>query len=233
MLIVLQSVMKAMRQLADRRVLAVLAKSLGVTLGIFIILGIALYFALEAILTNAGLFAGFSGTFLVSILITVFSMWILFRVVAVAVLQFFADEIVAAVEEGHYSVCGTALPFKQDVRNSARGIGRALLFNLLALPVAILLIFTAIGPGIVFLLVNAVLLGRELTDMCWLRLCAADEDAAASSPVSGSERALLGAIIAGLMLIPLANFLAPVIGAAAGTHLVHAKRASQMRDFRI
>ena len=224
MLIVFQSVMKALRQLGEPRVLIVLAKSLGVTLAVFAALGIALYFALDAVLAQAGLFAGFSGTFLVTMLITVFAMWILFRVVALAVLQFFADEIVAAVEARHYTVCGTALPFQQDLRNSLRGIGRALLFNLIALPLAIVLIFTAIGPGIIFLLVNAVLLGRELTDMCWLRLCGAEEAEAANTPVSGTERALLGAIIAGLMLIPLANFLAPVIGAAAGTHLVHAKR---------
>jgi uncharacterized protein involved in cysteine biosynthesis len=38
--------------------------------------------------------------------------------------------------------------------------------------------------------------------------------------VGKAERVLLGAAMAGLMVVPLVNLLAPVIGAAAGTHLV-------------
>jgi len=69
----------------------------------------------------------------------------------------------------------------------------------------------------VFLAVNAVLLGRELTDMAWLRHCAGDER---GNPVGRGERLLMGAAIAGMMLVPALNLVAPVIGAAAGTHLV-------------
>lgn len=225
---VIQSLLKAFAQLGDPRVLKVLAKSLGVTIGLFILLGIGLYFLLERIFANAGLFAGFSGTFLVSILITFFSMWILFRLVAVAVLQFFADEVVAAVEAQHYDEQGSALPFRQDLQNSLLGMARALIVNLLALPLAVLLIFTAIGPGLVFLVVNGFLLGRELTDMCSLRL--GHDQGAGENPVSGSQRFLLGVSIAGLMLIPFANLLAPVIGAAAGTHLVHLKRHADRKE---
>ncbi len=216
---VLQALLKAMRQLHDPRILKVLAKSFAVTMAVFAVLGGALFLTLEAIFANAGLFAGFSGTLFVSLVITIIAMWMMFRIVALAVLQFFADEVVAAVEAAHYTEHGQALPFEQDLQNSLRSAGRALLLNLLALPVAVLLVLTAIGPGVVFILVNAVLLGRELTDMCSLRL--GDEQ----NPVSGSQRFLLGASVAGLMLIPLANLLAPIIGAAAGTHLVHARRA--------
>jgi uncharacterized protein involved in cysteine biosynthesis len=94
---------------------------------------------------------------------------------------------------------------------------RALGYNLLALPVAAVLAFTAIGPALVFLAVNAVLLGRELTDMAWLRHCHGNER---DYPVGRAERFVLGAVIAGMMLVPLAGLFAPVIGAAAGTHLV-------------
>jgi uncharacterized protein involved in cysteine biosynthesis len=69
----------------------------------------------------------------------------------------------------------------------------------------------------VFLAVNAVLLGRELTDMAWLRHCGGAER---DNPTGPGERALLGAAVAGLMLVPFLGLLAPVIGAAAGTHLV-------------
>ena len=94
---------------------------------------------------------------------------------------------------------------------------RALGYNLLALPLAAALAFTAVGPALVFLAVNAVLLGRELTDMGWLRHCRGD---LGGNPVPRGERLLLGAVIAGMMAVPLANLVAPLVGAAAGTHLV-------------
>jgi uncharacterized protein involved in cysteine biosynthesis len=83
--------------------------------------------------------------------------------------------------------------------------------------VAGVLAFTAIGPAVVFLAVNAVLLGRELTDMAWLRHSHGENRA---NPVSPGERLLLGAASAGMMLVPVAGLLGPVVGAAAGTHLV-------------
>ncbi len=147
--------------------------------------------------------------------------WFLFRVVALAVLQFFADEIVIAVEQRHYPQAAESarkLPFQRDLRNALTGAGRALMYNALAAPVALLLIFTAIGPAIVFLTVNAVLLGRELTDMTWLRHCG---EPPGPNPVPKAQRLILGGVIAAIMLVPLANFLGAILGAAAGAHLVH------------
>ncbi|MEM8725145.1 MAG: EI24 domain-containing protein [Pseudomonadota bacterium] len=218
---VIASLAKAFAQLADPAVLRVLAKSLLVTLALFAALGGVLYILLDLLFAQAGLFAGFSGTLLATIVITVFAMWILFRIIALAVLQFFADEIVRAVEQRHYPQAASErreLPFREDLFNSLRGMGRALLMNALALPVALILSFTAIGPAIVFITVNAVLLGRELTDMAWLRH---RDPTDTSSPVGALQRLALGGVIAGLMLIPFANLLAPILGAAAGTHLTH------------
>lgn len=212
----------AFGQLADRRVLAVLAKSMGVTLALFALLGAGLYAVLAEAGERVGVDAGWAGV--LAVLLVPVAMWLLFRVVALAVLQFFADEVVAAVEAKHYPVLAAQarpLPFRRDLANSLRGIMRALGYNLLALPLAGVLAFTAIGPALVFLAVNAVLLGRELTDMAWLRHHTSGGGAAQSAnPAPRAERLLLGAAIAGLMLVPLANLLAPVVGAAAGTHLV-------------
>lgn len=213
---------KAFGQLADRRVIAVLAKSVGVTLVLFAAAGAGLYLALSRLIESYGYddeWAGLAAAVLVPV-----AMWLLFRVVALAVLQFFADEIVAAVEARHYPALAAqaqALPFGRDLANSLRGLARALGYNLLALPLAAVLAFTAIGPALVFLAVNAVLLGRELTDMAWLRHQtdrAKGDDRA--NPVGAGERFVLGAGVAGLMLVPVAGLIGPVIGAAAGTHLV-------------
>lgn len=216
---VIHALALALRQLADTAVLRVLAKSIALTVIIFAILAAALYHLVLGAAAEIGLGAQAEATYLVTLILTLLMAWFLFRVVAIAVLQFFADEVVLAVERKHYPQAADSarkLPFREDLTNSLRGVGRALLFNLLALPVALILLFTAIGPAIVFLAVNAVLLGRELTDMPWLRHRAGPDE---TSPIGVGERLLLGLAIAGLMLVPFANLLAPVIGAAAGTHL--------------
>jgi uncharacterized protein involved in cysteine biosynthesis len=155
------ALVKAFGQLADRAVVMVAVKSIGITLVLFVALGFGLYLALAS--------------------------------------------------------AARPLPLRREVALATRGLLRALGYNLLALPLAAVLAFTAIGPAVVFLLVNAVLLGGELTDMAWLRHCGGDVQ---GNPAGPAERLLLGGAIAGMMLVPLAGFIAPVIGAAAGTHLV-------------
>lgn len=227
---VISALVKGLGQLTDRAVVLLLVKTAAMTLLVFALFGTGLYFGLSVALGAIGLEAagvdgaGWAGSGVAAaaaVIIGGLAFWFLFRVVALAVLQFFADEIVIAVEQKHYpkaAAQANKLPFQRDLANSVRGIGRALLFNALALPVAAVLVFTAIGPAIVFLLVNAVLLGRELTDMAWFRHCG---DQPGANPVPGFQRFVLGAVIAAMMLVPFINFLAPILGAAAGTHLAH------------
>lgn len=221
------ALVKAFGQLADRAVVMVAVKSIAITLVLFVALGFGLYLALAEATARYGVDEGWAGV--AAVLLVPIAMWLLFRVVALAVLQFFADEVVAAVEARHCPALATqakALPFHRDLANALRGLLRALGYNLLALPLAAVLAFTAIGPALVFLAVNAVLLGRELTDMAWLRHCRGDLQ---GNPVSRGERVLLGAAIAGMMLVPLAGFIAPVVGAAAGTHLVLRRLSAEAR----
>ncbi len=230
MSVVATSLLKAVRQLGDPAVVKVAVKSIGITMLIFVAGGYGLYRGLiwvgtEYSLSSDGTFEAIAATIL-----ALLAGWFLFRVVALAVLQFFADEIVAAVEVRHYPEAAREaqnLPFQRDLANSLRGLGRALLFNLLALPVAVVLMFTAIGPAVVFLLVNAVLLGRELTDMAWLRHCG---EAEKDTPVAGLQRFVLGGAIAALMVVPFAGLLAPIIGAAAGTHVTHGAMGRSAKD---
>lgn len=220
---VLTALVRAVGQFSDPAVLWVLAKTVAVTVLIFAALGVGLYAALIWVGTELSVSSGGLVEAAAATLIALLATWLLFRVVALAVLQLFADEVVIAVEQRHYPEAAARakpLPFHRDLANSLRSAGRALLYNALAVPVALLLFFTIIGAPVVFLLVNAVLLGRELTDMAWLRHCdSASEGEAAGNPVSGLSRVCLGAVIASLMLVPFVNLVAPVIGAAAGTHL--------------
>ena len=216
-------------QLGDPAILKVLAKSLAVTLAIFAALGLALWWALDAAIEQwivAVLPADYSTAVagIVAIAVGALAAWLLFRIVALFVLQFFADEIVRAVEAKHYSHAATVaeLPFRQELSNSARSASRALLMNIVILPIALVLLFTGVGTALLFWLVNAVLLGRELQDMVWLRHRRDGND---SAPVGGVTRFLLGGLVAALLAVPFVNFLAPVLGAASATHLVHRGRS--------
>ncbi len=221
----------ALRQLGDPRVLRVLARSLAVTLLLFALLGWAGWWGLDMLLAWAGLSqdrlgdaAGLRG--LIAFAMVLIAGWLLWRVLALAVLQFFADEVVEAVEARHYPAALAAarpLGLAEELRQGLRGAGRALLFNLLALPVALALLVTGVGTALVFFLVNAVLLGRELADLVWLRHRHAP---GAPPPVARGPRLVLGGVVTALLAIPVVNLLAPVLGAAMATHLVHRKGGS-------
>lgn len=212
---------RAIGQLSDPAILRVLAKSIAVTLVIFVLLGAGLWFGLHRVLTDRGVAYGAELGTALAVLATIIGGWVLFRAVALAVLQFFADEVVRAVELQHYpaaAVSARTLDWHEELRNSLRSAGRVLLVNLVALPFALALLITGVGTAILFWAVNGWLLGRELQDMVWLRHVAGDSE---QPPIGAGTRFALGAIIAILLTVPFVNLLAPVIGAAAATHLVH------------
>ena len=214
----------AFRQLGDRKILAVLGKTIVITLAVFAGLGVAVWYAIQRWGMSDGN-GGFVAAVLAGLLLIV-SLWLLFRFVAVAVLQLFGDEVVRAVELEHYPAAAKTarqLGWREELRVGLRGLLRALGYNLLALPFAFLLMATAIGPAMLFAAVNAVLLGRELTEMVALR----HRDDAGNTPLPGfATRTALGGVVVALLLVPFVNLLAAVLGAAAATHIVHRGRKS-------
>lgn len=220
---VLSAFARALGQIGDRRVIAVMAKSMGATLAIVVALGAAIAAGVPPLLARWLAVEG-DTVYLVTGVLGLIAAWLLFRVVALAVLQFFADEVVRAVEARHYPAAAAAardIPLAEELRHASGAALRAVIVNLVALPLALLLLVTGIGTALLFWAVNAWLLGRELMDMAWLRH---RHDPAAAPPLSGLTRFALGGIVAAMLLIPLVNLLAPVLGAAAATHLVHARR---------
>ena len=228
---VLTSLALALGQLADGRVLRILVKSVAVSLAICVGLIWAGAYLLDELFAWSGLsdtlFAGAGAVRgIAATLLAVVGLWLVWRIVAMAVIQFFADEVVAAVEARHYpAAAGTArnLSLGEQARAGIGSAGRALAVNALALPFALALLFTGIGPALVFLLANAWLLGRELQDMVWLRHRRTRDHA---PPVGRLERLVLGGTVAVLLTLPFVNFLAPVLGAASATHLIHRKEWS-------
>jgi len=216
--------LRALSSLADRHLLPIWLKSLALTLLVFAVLAGAGWYGLSALIDRLWPNDGLGDA--VAVLVVVLAGWLLWRILALAVLQFFADEVVLAVESRDYpemAARARKLGLHEEGLKAVAGAGRALLYNLLALPIALVLAVTGVGAPLVFLAVNAVLLGRELQDMVWLRHRPSPDS---PPPLSGVERLLLGGVIAVLLTVPVANFVAPFLGAACAVHLIHRKGRS-------
>ncbi|RPF71439.1 EI24 domain-containing protein [Aurantiacibacter spongiae] len=213
-------------QMFDGAVLRIVLKSLVVTIVIFVIVITLAWFAIDRLLEAGGvgeiLFAGAGGLRgVLALVLAAIGLWLTWRVVAMAVMQFFADEVVMAIERKHYPAEATMAREPSFAEQLGNGIGsalRALTINLIAAPFALLLLFTGIGTAALFWLVNAVVLGRELQDMVWLRHRRRD---GSTAPLGLGQRFGLGGVTAALLAVPVVNLLAPVLGAACATHLVH------------
>lgn len=210
-------------QLGDPAILKVLGKTALISLVIFIGLAWAINASLPLLLSRWLELDG--DTYVViTVVLTVILAWLLFRIIALAVLQFFADDVVRAVERKHYAHAAEVpgLPFASEISHSLRSTLRALGVNLLVAPIALVLLVTGVGAALVFWVANAVLLGRELQDMVWLRHRGGADEIAPMGPLT---RFALGGVVAALLAVPFVNFLAPIIGAASATHLVHQGRS--------
>jgi CysZ protein len=223
-----RAVLLSIRQLGDRAVLAVLARSLGVTLLIIALIGAGYWFALDALLTALRGEADPHGWLAAMVIIlAVITGWLLFRVIAIGVLGVFADGVVEAVERRHYPAAlktARPVPLARTVSMGVRSGVRAIAVNLLILPLALLLIVTGVATPLLFLLANGWLLGRDLGDMVAVRHLTP-----AALPDWRREtrlpRFVLGLGVAALLLLPVIGLLAPVLGAAIATHLFHRRPA--------
>lgn len=211
-------------QIGDPAILRVIAKSLALTLMIFAALGIAAIFATRSVVAAYGWGddAGFAAAAAAGVAVIV-SAWLLFRAVAIPVIGLFADDVVAAIEARHYPAAAQIArraTAALSVKLAFASFARLILLNLLAVPLYGLLLFTAIGPLILFLAINALLLGRDLGEMVAVRHL---DTAAVKSwlRVTRGERAFIGAVVTGVFMIPIINLIAPIVGAGMATHLFH------------
>lgn len=227
----IRALMLSIDDLGDRRVLGILGRSLVVTLLIFVGLGIALAFALNGFdpcvqWSDDSCPLGPSASGFGAVLLTAAGLWFLFPAIGIGVISAYMDRIVAVVEARHYpQALASARPlgWAQGALLGLRSSLRVLLFNLVALPFYILLLVTGVGPIVLFVAVNGVAFGRDLGEMVAVRHLdrAARRDWLRATRM---DRALMGAIVTGVFLLPVINLLAPVLGAAMATHLLHGTR---------
>jgi CysZ protein len=228
----IRALLLAFDDLGDRRILAILLRSLLVTLLIFVLLGVALGFVLKGVDPCALLSSddncplGGSTSGLGAVLLTALGAWFLFPAVAIGVISAYMDRIVAVVEARRYpeaSATARSLGLAQGAWLGLRSSLRVVLYNLIASPLYLLLLVTGVGTPILFVAVNGVAFGRDLGEMIARR----HGDRASRKAwlaATRAQRAGVGAIVSGLFLVPIVNLIAPVLGAAMATHLYHGAR---------
>lgn len=215
----------ALKQLGNPRIWRVVVKTVLLTLALFILFGVALWKALER--CGGTMLQGDNADFTVfiAVIITIAAGWFLFRAVAMLVMGIFSDEVVEIVEAKYYpdaNAKAQKVSFARGLKLGLASAGRAIGYNLLASPLYVVLLITGIGLIVALVLVNGLLLGRDLQDMVMARHRHDNE----MTPLPKAKRFALGLIVALLFLVPVANLLAPVVGAAMAVYLVHQRKGA-------
>lgn len=147
----------------------------------------------------------------------VLTAWLFFPAIAGIFLSFFLEDVVAAVDQRYYpgDPPGRSLPL---LRSLVLGLRFAVVLIVLNL-IGLLLIFwiPVVGPVAYFLL-NGYLLGREYFELVGFYHL----DPAAASRLRRDNRGTVlvaGMVTAGFFVIPFVNLVAPLIAAAAMTHI--------------
>jgi uncharacterized protein involved in cysteine biosynthesis len=216
----IQALQLSFQSLSDRRVAMLLIKVVLCTFASFLLLGVGVWFALNWLFESLNIRGSEYLSAFLSLAIIPISAFLLFRVVAVAITWMFADDIIDAVEDRHYpqkAAFGKRPGVGAGVHMAVRSIARVVGYNLLALPLYIVLLVTGIGMAIAFMLINALLLGKDLEDMLIAR------HGASQGSIQKLPRLLLGFVGTIGMLIPFFNLLVPVLATAMAVHVVHSE----------
>lgn len=219
-------------QFSDRRIILLLVKMFLISLLLLAGLGAGLYYLLTWLFSlsswNDGGFAAATAAAVIAAIASI----LLFRIVAMFVINIFSDDVVDAVEARHYPAhaeTGKSASYVLGLKMGLRSALRALGYNILAAPIYVGLIVTGVGTAIAFFGVNAILIGRDLQDMVAARHIGSGgqggDEIGSEWELRKVQRFGLGLVTALLLAIPFINFLAPILGAAMATHLVHRHRS--------
>jgi uncharacterized protein involved in cysteine biosynthesis len=150
--------------------------------------------------------------------------WLGFTSIATAVMAIWQDEIIIAVENRYYPQAkGHALGLGVELAMGGRAAIRVALINALLLPAYLLLLFTGIGPLILFIIANGWALGREYLEAVAARHVPLGESRAWPDQHKWDSWGI-GFLTAGLFAVPVLNLVAPVMGAMMATHIFHRER---------
>jgi uncharacterized protein involved in cysteine biosynthesis len=169
---------------------------------------------------------GLTASSLGAILLAALGLWLLFPAVAIGVISTYMDRIIALVEARHYPAAAKRarpIGWVAGARLGLRSALRLVVYNLLALPIYLILLVTGVGTIVAFVIVNGLAFGRDLGEMVasrhgdrstrttWLRS-------------SRAGRAAIGMAVTAIFMVPFLNLLAPILGATMIAHYYHKDR---------
>lgn len=229
MLGMLQSISKAVAQIGDPRFKRVILLGLGGSLGVFLLLGFIIWFAVSQVpwagLPLIGDAAQWMGEWFdvlggigLAGLIGVLT-YFLFPPVMTAIVGLFLEDICEAVEGKHYRRLGPARgqTVTEAVFSGIRFLGIVVLINLIAFPAYITLLIVLGAGAALYYGVNGYLVGREFYEVVALRRLTPQRAERLRQRHKG-RITLFGVIFVFLMTVPILNLIAPVIAAAAMVH---------------
>jgi CysZ protein len=208
----------SLAQVADRAFVGVVLWSLASSAAIFMLLHVAVVWAVHSLLVLHG-WRAWTSDALATLGVSLLALW-LFLPLAALIATLFIDRIAQAVERRHYPdlppAAGASL--WAEFADGLALAWRILLLNLVALALALLL------PGVGLVLawaIGAYAIGRGLFMAVALRR----HDRHAAEAIYAAQRPMIlaqGAILALAAYVPVLNLLVPVIGAATMVHVLDA-----------
>lgn len=164
-----------------------------------------------------------------AVLLSMLLTWLGFTSIATAVMAMWQDEIIVAVEQRYYPQHkGHALGLGVELAMGGRAAIRVALINMALLPAYLLLLFTGIGPLILFIIANGWALGREYLEAVAARHVPLGESRAWPGQHKWDSWGI-GLFTAGLFAVPVLNLVAPMMGAMMATHIFHREREDAAR----
>ena len=216
----IESAAAALRQTFSAPLRAILWKSLGLTLGLLILVWFGLTRLVQAFQASHHISAQYPILDSLAYYLAGFGLFValvyLTPAVSILVAGFFLDDAAEIVERTDFpgEPRGRAMPLAASLLHALRFAGVALLVNLAALVV----FFVPVVGIAAFFAANAYLLAREYFEMAAARFRPLPE--AAAMRRAFSVRTLgAGCLLAGMMVVPVLNLLTPLFGIALMVHL--------------
>ncbi len=212
----LEAVAKSLAQMFSRAFVGVLLKAVAVSLALFATLFWAVRRVLDSLLTFDWGWLNTALSWLAQAGLVIALMLSLFPVAAFVV-GFFLDDVASAVEARHYP---DSRPRRRQGILESLWLGLKLFAVIAAFNIALLPLYVFL-PGlnvILFLSVNAYLIGREYFELVALRYLAPQQMRALWRRHRG-QLFVAGLLIAVSFTIPVVNLAAPLFGTAFMVHM--------------
>jgi uncharacterized protein involved in cysteine biosynthesis len=219
-----EAVARTLRQIPDPVFLKVLGRALFLAL---VVLAFVIFITLQGVsrlyLEDAGLFSEVAA--LAAGFIAIWAAYLMFVPLSALFSGLFLDDVVDAVEARYYPGrrAGERLGALKASWIGLRIGLYILLFNLLAVPVYILILWLPFAAVFIFYALNSYLIGWGFYELVAIRHLGLYEASRHRKNIRGRIMAS-GFLITALFTVPVLNLMAPVLGAAFLVHIFHASQ---------